>query len=160
MLVAASNPCPCGNGPDSGECECHPTAVSRYVAKLSGALTDRIDITLNVEPPPPEELNDDETEDSASVRERVLRARRAQEERLGLGRSNADMTPSELHRHCQLDRAGRETLERGQRQLGLSARGWDRCLRLSRTIADLAGEERIQEMHVAEAIEKRRRPES
>jgi magnesium chelatase family protein len=160
MLVAASNPCPCGNGPDSGECECHPTAVSRYVAKLSGALTDRIDITLNVEPPPTEELNDDETEDSASVRERVLRARRAQEERLGLGRSNADMTPSELHRHCQLDRAGRETLERGQRQLGLSARGWDRCLRLSRTIADLAGEERIQEMHVAEAIEKRRRPES
>jgi magnesium chelatase family protein len=159
MLVAASNPCPCGNGPDSGECECHPTAVSRYRAKLSGALADRIDITLTVDPPPPEELNDEEAEDSTTVRERVLRARRAQEERLGPGRTNADMTPSELHRHCRLDRAGAETLEQGQRRLGLSARGCDRCLRLSRTIADLAGVERIDALHVAEAIEKRRRPE-
>jgi magnesium chelatase family protein len=159
MLVAASNPCPCGNGPDSGECECHPTAVSRYMAKLSGALADRIDVTLTVDPPPPEELNDEENEDSATVRERVLAARRTQEERLGPGRTNADMTPSELHRHCHLDRTARETLERGQRQLGLSARGWDRCLRLSRTIADLAGMERIHEPHVAEAIDKRRRPD-
>jgi magnesium chelatase family protein len=69
------------------------------------------------------------------------------------------MTPSELRRHCRLERAGKETLEQGQRQLGLSARGWDRCLRLSRTIADLAGERRIDELHVAEAIDKRRRPE-
>jgi magnesium chelatase family protein len=160
MLVAASNPCPCGHGPDSGECECHPTSVSKYRAKLSGALSDRIDITLTVDPPPPEELNDDEAEDSAAVRERVIRARRMQEERLGPGRTNAEMTPSELHRHCHLDPAGRETLERGQRQLGLSARGWDRCLRLARTIADLAGEERVHESHVAEAIDKRRRPDS
>jgi magnesium chelatase family protein len=159
MLVAASNPCPCGNGPDSGECECHPSAVSRYMAKLSGALADRIDITMTVEPPPPEELNDDETEGSAAVRERVLGARRRQEERLGPGRTNSDMTPGELHRHCHLDGTARETLEGGQRQLGLSARGWDRCLRLARTIADLAGEEEIDALHVAEAIDKRRRPE-
>src|SRR3954465_14985198 len=94
MLIAASNPCPCGNGPDSGECDCHPSAVTRYMAKLSGALADRIDITTSVEPPPPEELHDDEVEGSAAVRERVLGARRIQEERLGPGRTNADMTPS------------------------------------------------------------------
>ncbi len=157
MLVAASNPCPCGNGADSGECDCHPGAVSRYMAKLSGALADRIDITLRVEPPPAEELMDEETEGSESVRERVIRARLIQEERLGPGRTNGDMTPAELRRHCQLDDASRATLEQGHRQLGLSARGWDRCLRLARTIADLDGEERIAELHVAEAIDKRRR---
>ena len=159
MLVAASNPCPCGNGADSGECDCHPTAVTRYRAKLSGALADRIDISLTVEPPPANELLDDDTESSAAVRERVIRARWAQEKRLGSGRANAEMTPSELHRHCELDRAARETLENGHRKLGLSARGWDRCLRLARTIADLAGEERIAEEHVAEALEKRTRAE-
>jgi magnesium chelatase family protein len=160
MLVAASNPCPCGHGPDSGECDCHPTAVSRYMAKLSGALADRIDITLTVDPPPAEELSDEEAEGSGAVRERVIRARRAQERRLGPGRTNAEMTPAETRRHCEIDRASRQTLEAGHRQLGLSARGWDRCLRLARTIADLAGEERIAEPHVAEAIEKRRRGQS
>jgi magnesium chelatase family protein len=157
MLVAASNPCPCGNGPDSGECECHPGAVSRYMAKLSGALADRIDITFTVDPPPPEELTEERSEDSATVRERVLAARAAQEERLGPGRANADMTPSELRRHCRLDPAPRRTLDEGHRKLGLSARGWDRCLRLARTIADLSGEERISVEHVSEAIQKRRR---
>jgi len=159
MLVAASNPCPCGNGPDSGECECHPGAVSRYRAKLSGALADRIDITLTVDPPPVEELNEDDPEGSIVVRERVDGARRLQDERLGPGRVNAEMTPAELRAHCELDAEGRRTLENGHRQLGLSARGWDRCLRLARTIADLAGEERIAPDHVAEAIDKRRRGE-
>lgn len=159
MLVAASNPCPCGNGPGSGECECHPGAVSRYMAKLSGALADRIDITFTVEPPPPEELTEERSEDSSSVRERVLAARAAQEERLGPGRANADMTPGELRRDCQLDPAPSRTLEEGHRKLGLSARGWDRCLRLARTIADLSGEERISVEHVSEAIDKRRRQE-
>ncbi|MDX6607390.1 MAG: magnesium chelatase family protein [Solirubrobacterales bacterium] len=157
MLVAASNPCPCGHGPDSGECECHPGAVSRYMAKLSGALADRIDITMTVEPPPAEELTDEETEGSSAVRDRVVLARRAQEDRLGPGRTNTDMTPSELRRHCNLGPAARETLERGHRKLSMSARGWDRCLRLARTIADLGGEERISVDHISEAIEKRRR---
>jgi magnesium chelatase family protein len=157
MLVAASNPCPCGNGPDSGECECHPGAVTRYMAKLSGALADRIDISLSVDPPPPEELHGDDVEDSSAIRRRVIAARRIQEERLGAGRSNAEMTPGELQSHCELDRAGRATLEAGHRQLGLSARGWDRCLRLARTIADLAGQERISAEHVSEALDKRRK---
>jgi magnesium chelatase family protein len=159
MLVAASNPCPCGNGPESGECDCHPGAVTRYRAKLSGALADRIDITLNVDPPPAEELIEEDSEDSTTVRDRVMAARRLQEHRLGPGRTNCDMTPSELRRHCQLETSSRRLLEDAHRQLGLSARGWDHCLRLARTLADLAGEERVAERHVLEAIEKRRRPE-
>jgi magnesium chelatase family protein len=159
MLVAASNPCPCGNGPDSGECDCHPGAVTRYMAKLSGALADRIDITFTVHPPPPEQLTEEKSEGSAPVRERVLVARAAQEERLGPGRANADMTPSEVRHHCHLDHTARRTLEAGHHSLGLSARGWDRCLRLARTIADLGGEERISVEHVSEAIDKRRRSE-
>ena len=157
MLVAASNPCPCGHGPDSGECDCHPSAVARYMAKLSGALADRIDITLTVDPPPAEDMTGDAVEGSAAVRERVMRARRAQERRLGAGRANAEMTPSELRRHCPLDESSRQVLEAGQRRLGLSARGWDRCVRLARTIADLAGEEPITAEHVSEAVDRRRR---
>jgi magnesium chelatase family protein len=159
MLVAASNPCPCGNGPESGECECHPGAVTRYLAKLSGALADRIDITHRVDPPPAEELIEDGVEDSAAVRERVVRARRIQEERLGSGRTNAEMTPGELRRHCELDGESQRLLRDAHRQLGLSARGWDRCVRLARTIADLAGEERIVPQHVSEAVDRRRRPD-
>jgi magnesium chelatase family protein len=159
MLVAASNPCPCGNGPESGECDCHPGAVTRYLAKLSGALADRIDITHRVDPPPAEELLDDAVEDSAAVRERVARARGVQEERLGAGRTNAEMTPAELRRHCELDADAQTLLEQAHRRLGLSARGWDRCLRLARTIADLAAEPRIAPNHVTEAIDRRRRPD-
>jgi magnesium chelatase family protein len=159
MLVAASNPCPCGNGPDSGECECHPGAVTRYMAKLSGALADRIDITFTVEPPSSEELTEERSEDSSAVRKRVLAARAAQEDRFGPGRTNADMTPSELRRHCHLEADARRTLDDAHRQLGLSARGWDRCLRMARTIADLAGEESIGTDHVSEAIAMRRRQE-
>ena len=159
MLVAASNPCPCGNGPESGECECHPGAVTRYQAKLSGALADRIDITHRVDPPPAEELVQDGVEDSATVRERVARARRLAESRLGSGRANAEMTPAEVRLHCGLDAESQRTLERAHRKLRLSARGWDRCVRLARTIADLAGESRISQDHVAEAIDRRRRPD-
>jgi magnesium chelatase family protein len=158
MLVAASNPCPCGNGTDSGECDCHPGAVSRYLAKLSGALADRIDITLNVEPPPAAELTEDDSEGSTPVRERVLEARVRQERRLGPGRTNSDMSPAELRHHCELGSAARKLLEQAHRQLGLSARGWDRCLRLARTIADLAGEDEIHPDYVSEAVGCRRRP--
>jgi magnesium chelatase family protein len=160
MLVAASNPCPCGHGPDSGECDCHPGAVSRYMAKLSGALADRIDITLSVDSPAAQELTDEDAEPSEAIRERVVRAREAQEARLGPGRTNADMLPSEVRRDCRLDRAARGVLEDGHRKMGLSGRGWDRCLRLARTIADLDGEERIGSKHVAEALDRRRRTES
>jgi len=159
MLVAASNPCPCGSGPESGECDCHPGAVTRYLAKLSGALADRIDIIHRVDPPPADELVDEAVEGSAAVRERVARARRIQEKRLGSGRANGEMTPAEVREHCELDREGRGLLEQAHRQLHLSARGWERCLRLARTIADLAGEEAISAERVTEAVARRRRPD-
>jgi magnesium chelatase family protein len=158
MLVATSNPCPCGNGPESGECECHPGAVTRYLAKLSGALADRIDITHYVDPPPAEELVEEDVEHSAAVRQRVALARQLQQERLGAGRSNSEMTPAELRQHCELDAECRSLLEQAHRQLGLSARGWDRCVRLARTIADLEGQARITPDHLTEAVERRRRP--
>jgi magnesium chelatase family protein len=160
MLVAASNPCPCGHGPDSGECDCHPGAVTRYLAKLSGALADRIDITHRVDPPPAEELLEENVEDSAAVRHRVALARERQQERLGPGRSNSEMNPAELRAHCELDEECRSLLEQAHRQLGLSARGWDRCVRLARTIADLEGVARIAPDHVSEAVERRRPPGS
>jgi magnesium chelatase family protein len=160
MLVAASNPCPCGHGSESGECDCHPGAVTRYLAKLSGALADRIDITHHVDPPPAEELLDDAVEGSAAVRERVVRARRAQEERLGPGRCNAEMTPAELRCYCELEPDSQKLLQDAHRRLGLSARGWDRCVLLARTIADLAGEGRVGPEHVSEAIERRRRSDT
>ena len=159
MLVAASNPCPCGNGPDSGECNCNPAAAARYRAKLSGALADRIDITVEVRRPGPEELAEAEPEPSAAVRRRVVEARGIQESRLGAGRCNADMTPAEVRRHCVLDEAGQSMLDDGHRKLGLSGRGWDRCLKLARTAADLEGSGRIRAHHVAEALDKRKRPE-
>jgi magnesium chelatase family protein len=112
-----------------------------------------------VDPPPAEALIEEDSEDSAAVRDRVIGARRAQERRLGPGRTNCDMTPAELRRDCELDGPARALLESAHRRLGLSARGWDRCVRLARTIADLAGEERIGENHVSEAIERRRRRE-
>jgi magnesium chelatase family protein len=155
--VAASNPCPCGKGPDSGECECHPGAVTRYLAKLSGALADRIDITHRVDPPPADELLAESVEDSGPVRERVAGARAVQAERLGAGRANAEMTPAEVREHCELSHQGRRLLQDAHRRLGLSARGWDRCLRLARTIADLAGERSIAPAHVSEAVQTRRR---
>jgi magnesium chelatase family protein len=159
MLVAASNPCPCGDGPDSGECDCHPAVVTRYRAKLSGALADRIDLFLSVDRPPAEGMAEGPGEGSAEVRERVAAARERQAERLGPGRTNSEMTPAELRRHCMLDQEGDEILKDGHDKHRLSGRGWDRVLRVSRTIADLAGSDRIEGEHVLGALSARRRPE-
>jgi magnesium chelatase family protein len=157
MLVAASNPCPCGRGEESGECECRPASARRYRAKLSGALADRIDISVAVDRPTAKEMGATRGVDSATVRARVIAARARQEVRLGPGRSNADMDLTELRGAAQLTREARRTLARGHAQLGLSGRGYDRVLRVSRTIADLAGSERIEAEHVARAISLRRR---
>ncbi len=159
ILVAASNPCPCGHGPDSGECECHPVAVSRYRAKLSGALADRIDMSVSVERPGAGELASGPGESSERVRARVVEARARQERRLGPGRCNADMSSEELRRHCALDAAGERMLRDGHERLSLSGRGWDRALGVARTIADLRGADGVDADAVASAIGLRRRPE-
>jgi magnesium chelatase family protein len=157
MLVAASNPCPCGRGEGSGACECRPGSMRRYRAKLSGALADRIDISVAVDRPTAEEMGANGGSDSARVRARVAAARERQERRLGPGRCNADMDLAELRAAGGLTRAANGTLARGHAQLRLSGRGHDRVLRVSRTIADLAGSERIDAEHVARAIALRRR---
>ncbi len=157
MLVAASNPCPCGRGEESGECECRPGSVRRYRAKLSGALADRIDISVAIDRPSAEEMGQRRGVDSAAIRARVIAARERQERRLGSGRCNADMAPAELRSTAELASEARRTLARGHAQLGLSGRGYDRVLRVSRTIADLAGADRIEAEHVARAISLRRR---
>jgi magnesium chelatase family protein len=157
MLVAASNPCPCGRGEESGECECRPASARRYRAKLSGALADRIDLSVAVERPTAQEMAAGAPVGSAGVRERVVAARERQERRLGLGRCNADMTLAELRDATSLTREARRTLAQGHAQLRLSGRGHDRVLRVSRTIADLEGSDAITDEHVARAIGLRRR---
>jgi len=158
-LVAASNPCPCGHGADSGECGCNLAVVDRYRAKLSGALTDRIDLSLRVQGPSAEALDGGPTESSSHARDRVLAARERQHQRLGGGRCNAEMTPAELRRRARLDDGARQMLAGGHQRLGLSGRGWDRVARVARTIADLAGSDEVSDDHVAEALNLRRRIE-
>jgi magnesium chelatase family protein len=157
MLVAASNPCPCGRGEESGECECQPASVRRYRAKLSGALADRIDIAVSVERPTASEMAAAPAAQSASVRERVVAARERQERRLGPGRSNGEMTLVELREACRLRASAQRMLAVGHTRLKLSGRGHDRVLRLSRTIADLDGSEQVSDEHVARALTLRRR---
>jgi magnesium chelatase family protein len=156
-LVGASNPCPCGRGANSGDCDCHPTAVARYRAKLSGALADRIDILVFVDRPPADAMSSGPGETSGEVRERVLAARARQEERLGAGRCNAEMTPGEIRRHCRLGAEAERLLADGHERLGLSGRGWDRVVRVARTVADLKGLDEVGEDEIGQALSLRRR---
>ncbi len=159
-LVASMNPCPCGyyNHPDK-ECSCAPGAVHRYMNRISGPLLDRIDLHVEVTPVSIAEMASAEPgEPSAAVRERVVRARKVQEERFrgveGV-HTNAMMNPKMLRACCRLDAASAALLERAMERLNLSARAYDRILKVARTIADLAGEADIGAAHIAEAINYR-----
>ncbi len=157
QLVATANPCPCGRGESSPECRCTPDRVDRYQAKLSGPLADRIDIALAVEQPSGDALRGDPGECSAEVRERVVAARRLQRQRFGLGRTNASADDAQLAEVMELSEAAAAALDRGKDKLGLSGRGWSRCLRVARTCADLAGSEGVDVTHVGTALSLRRR---
>ncbi len=156
MLVAAMNPCPCGYYTDPRrECRCNPGQIRNYMSRISGPLLDRIDIHLEVAPVDHRRLaGAGEGEGSAAIRRRVAAARAIQGERLGRSgvSCNAAMTPAQLKRYCQLSGPVKGMLERAMEELGLSARAWDRILKVSRTIADLAGEEELAPAHVSEAI--------
>jgi len=160
MLIAAMNPCPCGYyGDRSRECLCTPQQIRRYRARLSGPLQDRIDIQIEVPSVPVRELHDSgpAPEASSRIRTRVLDARERQARRYhqdGI-HTNAQLKPRLLKRYCGLDRAGQDLLEQAMIRLGLSARAHGRILRVARTIADLAGSEKIDPVHVAEAIQYR-----
>jgi magnesium chelatase family protein len=158
-LVASTNPCPCGYFGDTIQpCTCSPRQREQYWAKLSGPLMDRIDLQVAVNRLKPEEITQQGSgEESAAVRQRVEAARerayhRFQETAL---HCNAEMQSRHLRQWCRLDDPTRMLLENAIRKLGLSARATDRILKVSRTIADLAGEEALQMSHVAEAVQYR-----
>jgi len=163
MLVSAMNPCPCGYFGDAAkECTCSNSTVSRYQKRISGPLLDRIDIFVEVPRVDYEKLAAITTgEPSAALRERVEAARRVQAARFADSRllCNAEMTPTEVRRFCQsvLDEQAQSLLRLAMNQLGLSARAFHRVLKLARTIADMAGAERIMPPHLAEAIQYRQR---
>lgn len=156
MLVCAMNPCKCGwYGYDSSRCRCSPKEVERYLARLSGPLLDRIDLQVDVPALSFQELSQRKPgESSARIRERVARAREVQRQRFqGSGVAcNAQMGQNELRACCALDEAATDMMNRAYQRLGLTARSYDRILRVARTIADLAGEEQLAPIHLAEAI--------
>lgn len=160
MLVASMNPCPCGfyNHPER-KCQCPPGAVAKYLNRISGPLLDRIDLHVEVTPVAFTSLSSDLPEASSlSIRKRVMHAREIQTKRYrdkpGIY-SNAQIGPAELKKICKLDDAGQTLLKKAMDRLKLSARAYDRILKVSRTIADLSESETIKTEHVAEAIQFR-----
>jgi magnesium chelatase family protein len=160
MLVASMNPCPCGyyNHPDK-DCVCTPGLVQKYLNKISGPLLDRIDIHIEVVPVPFDKLSESKvSENSSTVRARVVEARRLQEQRFAKNNGihcNAQMTSKLLRKYCEIDAPGQAIMKTAMERLGLSARAYDRILKVSRTIADLEGSEHIQTHHLSEAIQYR-----
>lgn len=160
MLVAAMNPCPCGyyNHPEK-ECICGPGVVQRYLSKISGPLLDRIDIHIEVVPVPFEKLSEkEEAEKSENIRQRVMAARNIQQERFknepGI-HCNSQMSSRLLRQHAQLEEEASQRLKAAMLKMNLSARAYDRILKVARTIADLDMSEEIQTHHIAEAINYR-----
>ena len=158
MLAAAMNPCPCGfwNDP-TRECRCSPLQIQRYVGRISGPLLDRIDIHIDVPAVKFRELAGDEapeTDSSETIRRRVISARERQLKRFHSEKifCNAAMTPRMIRKHCQIDEASERLLEQAMIRQGLSARAYDRILKVSRTIADLETCDHIASTHVSEAV--------
>ncbi|HLF46274.1 MAG TPA: ATP-binding protein, partial [Chitinophagaceae bacterium] len=160
MLIASMNPCPCGffNHPEK-ECTCPPGAVQKYLNKISGPLLDRIDLHVEVTPVAFNELTDSRlSEKSASICERVVAAREKQAGRYKNNPGiycNAQISSKMLKEICVIDTASQNLLKHAMEKLNLSARAYDRILKVSRTIADLAGSEQIRAEHLAEAIQYR-----
>jgi magnesium chelatase family protein len=160
VLVAAMNPCPCGyyNHPDI-DCTCHPGAVNKYLAKVSGPLMDRIDLHIEVTPLSHSALAEKKLgEPSEAIRQRVIAARKIQEERYkdykGI-HCNAQMTTKLFRQYCEIDQECQDLMKAAMDRLGLSARAYDRILKVARTIADLDNSERINAVHLSEAINYR-----
>jgi magnesium chelatase family protein len=160
MLVASMNPCPCGyyNHP-SKTCSCHSGAIQRYLSRISGPLLDRIDIQLEVIPVEVEKMScRQEEESSQTIRKRVIAAREIQTERFKASpgiHCNAQMNPTLLKKYCELNSTSLSLLKKAITKFGLSARAYDRIIKLARTIADLEAATTISPQHIAEAISYR-----
>jgi len=160
MLVAAMNPCPCGYATDPRRrCNCSPRQVEAYLGRISGPLIDRIDIHIEVPAVPFRELSSERSGTSSEqMRVQVESARSRQMARFGDGGTitNARMSSRQLRQFCKLDEPSTLLMKQVMSELGLSARAYDKVLRLSRTIADLADADTIRQEHVAEAVNYRR----
>ena len=160
MLIAAMNPCPCGyyNHPEK-ECLCGPGIVQKYLNRISGPLLDRIDLHVEVTPVSFEELaHHTPKEGSQDIRARVITARLIQEKRYlknECTHCNAQMDSKEIQQHCRINETGSNILKNAMDKMGLSARAYDRILKVSRTIADLDNSNTIEANHLAEAIQMR-----
>ena len=160
MLIASMNPCPCGyfNHPEK-ECVCPPGMVQKYLSKVSGPLLDRIDIHIEVTPVNFDQLSDTrKAESSEHIRERVMLAREIQEKRFAENEGiycNAQMSSTKVRNVCEISTAGQNLLKTAMNKLQLSARAYDRILKVARTIADLSASEEIKIEHLAEAIQYR-----
>jgi magnesium chelatase family protein len=160
MLVSSMNPCPCGyyNHPEK-DCTCSPGVVQRYLSKISGPLLDRIDLHVEVTPVGFNELsNEHKAEKSFHIRKRVIKARLVQAERFKENSGihcNAQMGAKQLRHYCKIDISSKQLLKSAVDRLGLSARAYDRILKVARTIADLEEKENIEANHLAEAIQFR-----
>jgi magnesium chelatase family protein len=159
MFVTSMNPCPCGYyGSNDKECICTPQAISKYMAKISGPLLDRIDIQIEVNSVKYEKLESKELpETSEQIKKRVNEARKIQQERYKQEKiySNSSLTPRLIEKYCKIDNNCKALLEVAFKKLGLSARAYGRILKVARTIADLSKSENIQKAHIAEAIQYR-----
>lgn len=153
-FTVTMNPCPCGHYPNINRCHCTQPQVKRYMGKVSGPVLDRIDLCVELQPV---ELSNIRTgkkgESSGQIRERVMAARKMQKERFGTSRYrfNADIKAADVERYCPLGAEEQECVEQLYDSLKLSVRGYHRMLKVARTIADLAGEQRIQTEHLLEA---------
>ena len=160
MLVGAMNPCPCGYLGDSNhECSCNQKQIDKYLSKISGPLLSRIDIQLEVSPVKYEDLKDNrEEESSEDIKKRIIRVRKIQEERyrkIGI-LTNSELSGKNIIKYCKVNKESEIMLKAAFETLGLSARAYNKILKVSRTIADLAGKENIETHHIAEAIQYRR----
>jgi len=160
MLVAAMNPCPCGYFGDlKRECRCGPVQVQRYRQRISGPLLDRIDLHIEVPAVEYRDVASERAEEpSAAIRDRIMRARERQQERFrneAKVNCNARMATRQLKQHCRLGQDSQELIRVAMSELNLSARAYDRILKVSRTIADLDGKTEITPEHVSEAIQYR-----
>lgn len=158
-LAGALNPCPCGYFNDARhQCTCSKIEISRYLTKISGPLLDRIDLQIEIPALSAEEITSvSQGEPSAPIRARVEAARQIQRDRFRRStvQSNAEMNARQMRRWCELDVPSRNLIEQALTKLALSARGYDRILKVARTIADLAACERIESPHIAEAVQYR-----
>ncbi|MEA2007442.1 MAG: YifB family Mg chelatase-like AAA ATPase [Patescibacteria group bacterium] len=164
ILIAAMNPCPCGNATDVEKmCTCTPSQIARYRRKMSGPIMDRIDLHIEVPRLKFDKLSSKQLgEKSSQIRKRVIKSRQTQNKRFSQNKifTNAEMDSKKIRIHCEIGEQEKQLLKNAIRQMSLSPRGYHRLLKVARTIADLAGDQKINTSHLAEAIQYRFREEN